>query len=114
MGRQKQGVYANLLRELQGEDPETFRRFHRLDIDQFKEVLQKIGPVIQRQDTVMRCSISPGERLAATLRFLATGKLNKIIGKPLRDNCYIKFWGRRNRFTTVIKYFAVLNFTTFS
>ena len=27
---------------------------------------------IQRQDTIMRAAISPGERLAVTLRYLAT------------------------------------------
>ena len=71
--RPERGVYANLLQEFRLEDPETFRQFHRLDKDLFQEVLAKVGPAIQREDTLMRSCISPGERLAATLRFLATG-----------------------------------------
>ena len=30
--RQGHGMYANLLRELQGDDPEAFRQYHRLDV----------------------------------------------------------------------------------
>ena len=72
--RPRHGVYANLLRELNAEDPETFRQYHRLDTDAFNKILSMVGPVIQKKDTVMRTTISPGERLAITLRFLATGK----------------------------------------
>ena len=71
--RRGQGVYANLLWELNSEDLEMFRRYHLLDIDSFKTVLDMVGPLIQKQDTNMRPSISSGERLAATLPFLATG-----------------------------------------
>lgn len=45
-----------------------------MDQDQFQEILQLVTPIIQREDTVMRESISPAERLAVTLRFLATGE----------------------------------------
>ena len=72
--RPRHGVYANLLRELNAEDPETFRQYHRLDTEGFNKILSMVGPVIQKKDTVMRTSISPGERLAITVRFLATGK----------------------------------------
>jgi hypothetical protein len=67
-------VYANLLKELNAEDPETFRQYHRLDIGACEEILNMVSPIILKTDTVMRTSISPGERLAITLRFLATGK----------------------------------------
>ena len=72
--RPRHGVYANLLRELNAEDPETFRQYHRLDTEAFNKILSMVGLVIQKKDTVTRTSISPGERLAITLRFLATGK----------------------------------------
>jgi len=71
--RKELGAYNNFIREIRSEDEETFRQFHRMDVQQFHDILTKVGPVIQREDTVMRESISPGERLAATLRFLATG-----------------------------------------
>jgi len=41
--------------------------------DAFNELLEIILPMNTKQDTVMRKSISPTERLATTLRFLATG-----------------------------------------
>ena len=71
--RQGNGVYANIIRELSAEDPEMFRQYHRLDFESFKKILRMVGPVIQKQETIMHSSISPGERLAVTLRFLATG-----------------------------------------
>ena len=71
--RQGKGVYRNLLQEFRLEDPEMFRRYHRVDIQGFEEILAMVGPHIQKEDTVMRRCINPGERLAATLRFLATG-----------------------------------------
>ena len=40
----------------------------------FNNLLGRIQHKIQRQDTVMRAAIPPGERLAITLRYLATGE----------------------------------------
>ncbi|XP_068759068.1 uncharacterized protein [Montipora capricornis] len=71
---QLQGAYPNLLRELNTEDPEAFRQFHRLDRESFDTILAKIAPLITKKDTLMRRSIPPGEKLSITLRFLATGE----------------------------------------
>ena len=79
--RQGHGVYTNLLRELRVDDPEAFRQYHRLDVNAFKEVLRMVEPFILKKDTVMRASICPEERLAVTLRFLATGMLSVIMHK---------------------------------
>ena len=51
----------------------SYKHFLRMDIESFEELLQAVSPLIQRQDTHMRQAITPGERLALTLRFLATG-----------------------------------------
>lgn len=40
----------------------------------FRYLLTKIKPAIEKQNTLMRNSIPADERLALTLRFLATGK----------------------------------------
>ena len=64
----------NLLQELEEEDPEKFRQYHRFDINSFRNILRMVRPYIKKKDTVMRASISPGERLSVTLRFLATGE----------------------------------------
>ena len=51
----------------------SYRNFVRMDVATFEDLLRVIAPRITYQDTVMRQAISPGERLAVTLRFLATG-----------------------------------------
>ncbi len=71
--RQTQGAFANIVRELDCEDPEKFRQFHRLDRASFEEVLTLVRPIIEKEDTQLRCSLKPVERLSVTLRFLATG-----------------------------------------
>ena len=71
--RKEQGAYPNLVRELR--DTSEFRKFFRMDQETFEALLAKVGPLITRVETNMRESISPGERLAVTLRFLATGML---------------------------------------
>lgn len=45
-----------------------------MDEDTYRKLLSMVAPLIQKQDTIMRISICPHERLAVTLRFLATGR----------------------------------------
>ena len=44
-------------------------------MDSFLELLAKAGPKVTIENIHMRLAIPPGERLALTLRFLATGIL---------------------------------------
>jgi len=57
-------------------EPLDFKNYLRMvmDEDTYRNLLSMIAPLIPKQDTVMRKSISPHERLAVTLRFLATGR----------------------------------------
>lgn len=50
-----------------------FKNFLRMSPQDFEILLNKIGPKIQKKDTNLRKAISAKERLAITLRFLATG-----------------------------------------
>ena len=68
------GHYDRLMRELEAEDVVSFRNFVWMDPAMFREVLQRVGPRIEKYDTWFRKSINPGCRLAITLRFLATGE----------------------------------------
>jgi len=61
--REKQGYYQNLLRELQLTDQQNYESFSRMDTQIFNNILQLITSLIEKQNTVMRNSISPGERL---------------------------------------------------
>ncbi|KAJ8353296.1 hypothetical protein SKAU_G00208630 [Synaphobranchus kaupii] len=72
--RQEKGCFHTLLDELHHEDPTHYRSWLRLDEDCFKQLLDMVTPLIKREDTVMREAISPAERLAVTLRYLATGE----------------------------------------
>lgn len=63
-----------LLLELKENYPDDYRNYLRMDFQTFNKLLAIIAPKIIKQDTVMRQSIPPEERLTATLRFLATGR----------------------------------------
>ena len=71
--RKQKSAYNTLLKELHTEDPPNeFRNYFRMDKTTFKMLLEKVRPLIERQDTKLREAISAAERLAVTLRFLAT------------------------------------------
>ena len=67
------GAYHALVQELQASDAKSFQNFLRMDMSSFNILMQKVGPSISKQNTTMRDSISAEERLAVTLRYLATG-----------------------------------------
>lgn len=71
--RNKLGVSGALLKELALEDKDAYKNHLRMSEDQFEEFLLKIKSKIQKQNTVMRRSISPTLKLQITLRYLATG-----------------------------------------
>ena len=72
--REERGIYHHLVRELALEDESEYRNFFRINKEQFLFILGKIRHAIRKQDTAMRKSINPDERLGVTLRFLATGE----------------------------------------
>ena len=72
-GRQTVGSYQQIFQELSRENTVDFHNYIRLPVNVFHSLLNKIKPLIEREDTTMRQSISAGARLEATLLFLATG-----------------------------------------
>ncbi|KAK7461651.1 hypothetical protein BaRGS_00038600 [Batillaria attramentaria] len=67
------GAYYALMEELRNEDAGSLTNFLRMDDGHFHFLLDLISDDIQFADTPMRPCIPPGERLAVTLRFLASG-----------------------------------------
>jgi hypothetical protein len=67
------GQYEKLLVELLEEDRASYKNFLRVDPDMFQELLQRVGPYIEKQDTFFRKALEPGLRLAVVLRYLASG-----------------------------------------
>ena len=72
--REERGTSHQLIRELAVEDAPAFARYFRMDKEKINDLVGRISIDIERQDTIMRAVISPGERLAVTLRYLATGE----------------------------------------
>lgn len=69
------GIQNNLLKELRTEEPSQFKNFVRMTEENFNDLLTKIRPIIEKQDTKMRAAIPASVRLYVTLRYLATGNL---------------------------------------
>ncbi|XP_046850278.1 uncharacterized protein LOC124443792 [Xenia sp. Carnegie-2017] len=112
--RQSQGVFNNLVRELNAEDPEKFRQFHRLDRDCFDNILQLVLPYITKMDTHLRPAVKPCERLSVTLRFLATGETfrslsfqfrigERTISEIVEETCQALYMSLKQQYLKVIK-----------
>jgi len=71
--RRLYGHYTRLMEELRVEDPQFFFNYLRMKPAMFDELVQRVGPRIEKQDTRMRKALSPGLKLAITIRYLATG-----------------------------------------
>ncbi|XP_026810641.1 uncharacterized protein LOC113552131 [Rhopalosiphum maidis] len=95
--KRKTYSHVNLLNELRFQ-PLDFKNYLRMDEDTYRNLLSMVAPLIQKQDTVMRKSISPHERLAVTLRFLTTGRTyeylkytlvisSQALGKIIPETC---------------------------
>jgi len=66
-GRGEKGAYTLLYKELM-DDCTKFFNYFRMTPSSFDELLEKVRSSIQMQDTHLRKSISPQERLCLTLR----------------------------------------------
>lgn len=67
------GYYDQLMVELRQEDTDTFRNFMRMPPEMFDELLDRVGPRLQKKFTNFRQPLCPGLKLALTLRHLASG-----------------------------------------
>ena len=56
--RKTLGMHANLVQELNAEDPSQFRAFYRLDRESFFHVLSMVKPFTAKQDTILRPATS--------------------------------------------------------
>lgn len=65
--------HVNLLNELRFA-PKDWHNYLRMNEQTYFILLEKVTPLIQKKDTVLRPSISAHERLTATLRYLASGR----------------------------------------
>ena len=84
--RREKGEYHALIQEMRLSDQDTcsFYKYFRMSPQRFDHLLGIVGPSLTRQHTNFRSPISPGERLAVTLRFLATGDSMQTIAFSYR------------------------------
>ena len=82
--REQHGHYHNLLQECRLRDMDYYKYLVRMEPEMFDEILARITPRIQKQDTNFKKAIEPGLKLAVTLRFLATGEAYKSLGTTFR------------------------------
>ena len=59
--------------EFRREDQQSFFNFLRMPAEMFNELINRVGPRIQRMDTHSRKALQLGLKLAVTLRHLAAG-----------------------------------------
>lgn len=73
--RKERGYFVNIVQELMLEDRNGFREMFRMDVRDFEFILQKIGDLISPKERLGgTVPIEADERLALTLRYLATGE----------------------------------------
>lgn len=80
------GAHNKVLQEFRdvGDQRHMYKNFLRMNDDDFNYLLLLTTPLIEKADTNMRQSIPASERLAVTLRFLATGDSFKSLALLFR------------------------------
>lgn len=72
--RDTKGVYECLIKDLRlPENEKTHYQYLRMSSGNFNYLLEKLRPLLTKQDTVMRKAIVPEVKLAITLHHLAEG-----------------------------------------
>ncbi|XP_049517596.1 uncharacterized protein LOC119440412 [Dermacentor silvarum] len=75
--REVAGHASRLLPELRAHDEDYFRDFLRMPPSTFDTLLALLRPSITKEDTNYRPAVSAHDRLAMTIRFLATGETQR-------------------------------------
>ena len=71
--QRNKAAFQNLIREMRISDRESPFRFFRMSPERFDHLLTLVAPFITKEDRDFRKPIPAAERLAVTLRFLASG-----------------------------------------
>ncbi|GFS95609.1 hypothetical protein TNCV_885791 [Trichonephila clavipes] len=66
------------------EDSDSYRRFLRMDVSTFEELVALVSPRIERKNTSMKKTIPAAERIASTLRYLTTGETQSFLSCQFR------------------------------
>ena len=72
--REERGAYHNIMADLYATDIPGFTNYMRMTPEFFEMIKTRLEPRLVRQATNYRAPISVGEKLALTIRYLATGE----------------------------------------
>lgn len=72
--KREQYSHVLLLNEIRDSDPDGHKNYFRMNEATFEILLNLVTPFLIRKDTNMRQCLPVKERLAVTLRYLATGR----------------------------------------
>ena len=72
--REERGAYHNIMAKLYATDIPGFTNYRRMTPEFFEMIKTRLEPRLARQATNYRAPISVGEKLALTIRYLATGE----------------------------------------
>ena len=67
------GHYDSLMQELMRESRGDFKSYLHMEPEMLREMLDRVSPRIEKKSQQGRPPLSPGLKLAKTLRFLSTG-----------------------------------------
>ena len=67
------GQYEKLVAELREDDARGYKNYMRISPELFQELLEHVGPRLEKGDTFMRKALRPWHRLAIALRYMASG-----------------------------------------
>lgn len=73
MYRERLQCGNRLMQDMHFEESGSIENFVRMSLQDFENILKKVEPKIKKMNTNYREAITARERLAITLRFLATG-----------------------------------------
>jgi len=82
--RHKYGMYENLMEQLREGDVKSFSNCVRMDLEMFNQMVEDMTHRLQKKTTNCRKPLSPGLKLAITLRYLATGDSYKSLAYGFR------------------------------
>ena len=94
--REERGAYHNIMAELYATDIPGFTNFMRMTPEFFEIIKTRLEPHLARQATNYRAPISVGEKLALTIRYLATGEYahHYPVSSGLADPPFPSFYQR--------------------
>ena len=78
------GQREKLVAELREEDARGYKNYMRISPELFQELLERVGPRLEKGDTFMRKALRPTHRLAIALRYMASGDCYKSLSYSFR------------------------------